>query len=136
MGRVGIHNFPLKTEMKSAGISVIRFTTNGTSDPDPALTVDPGGILDPDNPPKWQSQSFFSVALQNRYVRVFADLKMIGPYNERIQYAGYIEGTAGALPNGVGMRVLDAAGALSADTTGREIEVWLCLTSWKGRGNG
>lgn len=133
MGRVGTNNLQMKTEMRAAGFSCIRFTTNNVSDPDPALIVDPGGILDVDEPVTRVAQSFFSVKLQNRFVRVFAMAHLLKEATEDVQITdGYVEGTNA--DNGFGVRVRDAAGATAADTTGYEIEVWICTTSWLGRG--
>jgi hypothetical protein len=123
----------MKTEMRAAGLSCIRFTTNGTSDPDPALIVDPGGILDVDEPVVWAAQSIFAVKLQNRFVRVFTMVHLLKEDVRRVQILdGYVEGTNA--DNGFGVRVQNADGTTSADTTGYEIEVWICTTSWLGRG--
>lgn len=133
MGRVGVNNYPLKTEMRAAGLNVIRFTTNGTSDPDPALIVDPGGILDVAEPVTRAAQSIFAVKLQNRFVRVFTMPHLVKESVERVQTTdGYVEGTNA--DNGFGVRVQNADGSTSADTTGYEIEVWIATTSWLGRG--
>ncbi len=132
MGRVGTHNFVMKTEMKAAGFQCIRFTTNNVSDPDPALIVDPGGIL---GSITRVGQSLFAVTLKNRFVRVFTMPHILDEVPQRVQVTdGYVEGTNA--DNGFGVRVQSALGATNADTTGIEIEVWLCLTTWQGRGNG
>lgn len=138
MGRVGTHNFPLKTEMRAAGVAVVRFPTNGTSDPDPALIVDPGGILDPSEPVVWVQQSIFSIKLANRFVRVFAAPRIAevpaqpGGVPERVQTTAIVEGTT--VDNGCGIRVQNADGTTAADTTGYVIEISFTLTSWLGRG--
>jgi len=133
MGRVGTHNFQMGTEAKAAGLNWIRFTTNGTSDPDPDLIVDQGGILDNDEPVTRVAQSLFAVRLKNRYVRVYTMPHILKEATERVQITdGYVEGTNA--DNGFGVRVQAADGTTSPDTTGIEIEVWIGLTSWLGRG--
>jgi hypothetical protein len=124
------------TEAKGAGLNWIRFTTNGTGTP--TDIVDIGGILDVDEPVVRAQQSIFSVKLKDRFVRVFAQPRIAevpgqpGGVPERVQTTAIVEGTNQI--NGFGIRVQNADGSTSADTTGYVIEVQIGLTSWLGRG--
>lgn len=132
MGRVGTHSYRLHTGHPKMGHNVIRFQTNGTSDPDPASIEDTSGVLDADSPVTRAGQSQFRLKLRDRWVRVYAQAQL---HEEQAAMAHVYDSTEGIHQDaGVYVRVLDGALVLHADTTGWEISVMVDLTSWLGRG--
>lgn len=132
MGRVGTHPFNLRTGHRSMGHYVVRFPTNGTSDPDPDLIEDSAGILDVDNPIERAGQSLFRLNLKDRWVKVYAQAQL---HEEQPALAHVYDVTqATNQAAAVYVRVLDEALIPNADTTGWEISVMMDLTSWLGRG--
>jgi hypothetical protein len=114
------------------GHYVVRFQTNGTSDP--TVIEDSAGILDVDNPITRSGQSQFRLNLKDRWVRVYAQAQLHEEEPAVAHVHDYEEATNQVAT--VYLRLLDlsAGGALNADTTGWRISVLMDLTSWLGRG--
>jgi hypothetical protein len=116
------------------GHYVVRFPTNGVSDPDPALIEDSAGILDVDTPITRAGQSQYRLNLKDRWVKVYAQAQL----HEEQPAAAHVYDVSQATNQAAAayVRVIDlsAAGVINADTTGWEISVMMDLTSWLGRG--
>jgi hypothetical protein len=114
------------------GHYVVRYQTNGTSDP--TVIEDSAGILNIDTPIIRAGQSQFRLNLKDRWVRVYAQAQLHEEEPAVVHVYDYEEEANQAAA--VYVRVLDlaAAGAINADTTGWRISVALDLTSWLGRG--
>ena len=132
MGRVGTHSFRLRTGHTGMGHYVIRFPTNGVSDPDASLIEDSAGILDTSAPITRAGQSQYRLALKDRWVRVYAQAQQ---HKEQPAIAHVYDTTqATNQAAAVYVRVLNEALVPNADTTGWDISVMLDLTNWLGRG--
>lgn len=132
MGRVGTHTFKIRTGHIGMGVYVVRFKTNGVSDPNPALIEDSAGILDTTLPISRSGQSQYRLNLKDRYVRIYAQAQL---HEEQPAVAHVFDTSTGTNQVGaVYLRVLNNALALNADTTGWEISVVMLLTNQLGRG--
>lgn len=123
----GKHQYRRESPAPGSGAIDARWYTNGTSNPDPELTEDPSGMLTITR----VSQSRFRVALPDKWVFLFPDARFenIGGLAE-IPVVSY--GSA-ADPNYFEVRIVDYAGALVADTTGKPISVRIKLYNEEGR---
>lgn len=123
----GKHQYRRESPAPGGGVIEARFYTNSTSDPDPETIEDPSGMLTITR----VSQSRYLVAFPDRWVYIYPDARFenTGGLAEVLS----IKQGSSNDPNSFDVRIVDYAGSLVADTSGKAVSLRIGLYNQKGR---